>query len=137
MARKVVKYVVSDQGRDKGKVFVLTEMPSAQSERWALRAFLSMSNTPGLDIPADVAQSGMAGFAGYSLSLLSNIPFAEADALFNEMFQCITIQPNPADPAIVRGLVADDIEEISTRLKLRMEIFKLHLDFLLPAKSST
>jgi len=136
MARKIVKYVVQDEGRDKGKVFVITELPSARAERWALRAFLALSQN-GVDIPDDVSKGGMGGLAAYGLSVLGHIPFAEAEVLFSEMFECIQIQPNPADQAIVRGLVPDDIEEISTRMKLRMEVFKLHVDFLLAGAPST
>lgn len=131
MARKVTKYTVTSEGRDKGKVFVITELPTAQAERWALRAFLAASRG-GVNIPDDVVQSGMGGLALYGMELLSHIAFDEAQVLLDEMMQCVTIQPGD-DPNVVRGLVPDDIEEISTRLKLRTEVFKLHVDFLLAA----
>ena len=36
MARNVVNYTATD-GRDKGKVFLLTEMSARQGEEWAMR----------------------------------------------------------------------------------------------------
>lgn len=45
------------------------------------------------------------------------------------MFECITIIPDPSKPNVTRALIEDDIEEVATRLKLRIEIFKLHVDF--------
>ena len=46
------------------------------------------------------------------------------------MFACVKIKPDAAHRNVVRDLVDDDIEEISTRLTLRAEVMKLHTDFL-------
>ncbi|XPE68477.1 hypothetical protein ACNKHP_21825 [Shigella boydii] len=37
--------------------------------------------------------------------------------------------PDPKKRSIRRPLVEEDIEEIITRLNLRAEVFKLHVDF--------
>ncbi|MDR0480005.1 MAG: hypothetical protein LBH31_09455 [Burkholderiaceae bacterium] len=131
MARKTVTYT-ADDGRDQGKVFVLTEMPASQAERWALRAFMALAKG-GIELPDNVANMGMAGIAMLGVSALSRTPWPEAQPLLDEMFGCVQIRPNPKSPAVVRELVEDDIEEIATRLKLRMELLKLHVDFSRPA----
>ncbi|MCI0152402.1 hypothetical protein KNO81_42165 [Paraburkholderia sediminicola] len=57
------------------------------------------------------------------------IDFHDAELLLDEMMGCVSIQPNPADPKIVRGLIPDDIEEVNTRVLLRREVFRLHTGF--------
>ncbi|HEV2540193.1 MAG TPA: hypothetical protein VGU03_10850 [Frateuria sp.] len=136
MARKTLQVAITDEGRDKGKVFLIQEMAASQAERWAVRAFLALSRH-GVELPEGLAEAGMAGMASYGLSLVGRLPFEEAQVLMDEMFRCVSIVPNPANPAITRGLVEDDIEEVPTRLKLRLEVFKLHTDFLKAAAQST
>lgn len=136
MARKTLQVTITDEGRDKGKVFLIQEMAASQAERWAVRAFLALSRH-GVELPEGLAEAGMAGMASYGLSLVGRLPFDEAQVLMDEMFRCVSIVPNPANPAITRGLVEDDIEEVPTRLKLRLEVFKLHTDFLKAAARST
>lgn len=118
----------ADKGRDKGKVFLITEMPADRAERWAMRAFFAMAQN-GIELPAGMDSAGMAGLARDGLRLICQIPFDVAEHLLEEMFECISIKPDRKNPQLVRPLVADDIEEVATRLKLRMEIFKLHVDF--------
>lgn len=136
MARKTLQYTVSDDGRDQGKVFLLREMAASQAERWAVRAFLAMSRN-GVELPDGAAESGFAGLASFGVNLIGKLPFEDADVLMGEMFQCVTIIPNPANPNITRGLVEDDIEEIATRIKLRVAVFKLHVPFPPAAEPST
>lgn len=136
MARKESRYRVEDEGRDKGKVFLLREMPASQAERWALRAFLAISRS-GVDLPEEAAQSGFAGLASYGISLIGKLPFDEAQALMNEMFDCVSRIPDPDKSDFTRSLVEDDIEEIATRVKLRVAVFKLHADFSKAATSLT
>ena len=55
------------------------------------------------------------------------------EPLMDEMFRCIEICPDPSKPGVVRSLIDDDIEEMSTILRLRMEVFQLHVDFSIAA----
>lgn len=128
MARRILTVQIEDAGRDKGKVFIITEMPATQAEKWAIRAFLAMGRS-GIELPEGIEHTGFAGIAKLGLSLVCKVPFDDAESLMDEMFSCVQVQPNPANPAIVRPLVEDDIEEIQTRLKLRAEVFKLHANF--------
>ena len=129
MARSTVNYTVTDEGRDRGKVFVITEMSSAKAERWAMRALLALMNG-NVDMPEGFQRTGLAGMAEMGLKALSHLKFDVAEPLLNEMFECVQIMPDPTKPQLVRALIDQDIEEIQTRLKLRVEVWKLHTGFL-------
>jgi hypothetical protein len=131
MARKVLDYKVTDEGRDKGKTFRITEMSAAKAEAWATRVLLALLGS-NPEVPEDVTDLGMAQLAELGFKALSGLKWEVAEPLLAEMFDCISVLPDPNKPMIVRSLTYDDsdIEEVSTRLKLRGEIFKLHTDFL-------
>lgn len=126
--------------RDVGKVFVITEMAASRGEAWAMRCFLAMA-AGGMDIPEDLMGSGMQGLAVFGLRAIGGMRFIDAEPLLAEMMTCVQHIPNPQKPVprhlVDNGTEGDDIEEISTRLHLRQEIFKLHADFFEPAAEST
>jgi hypothetical protein len=121
----------ADGGRDGGKVFVITEMPSWQAEEWATRALIAMAKG-GAQISEDVLSSGFAGIAFLGIQSLPAVNYADIQPLMREMFRCIQIRPNPS-VAFTRALVddgtGDDIEEVKTRIILRKEVLNLHMDF--------
>lgn len=119
-----------EQGRDHGKVFQITEMPASKAEAWALRAFLALA-AGNQDIPEldRIRTLGMAGIAILGFKALSGLDYDKAKPLFDEMFDCVRIVPDPSKPEVVRKLVEDDIEDVATRMKLRMEVFSLHTGF--------
>ena len=129
MARNTLNYIVADKGRDFGKVFVLTELPAAQGEAWAMRAILALTSE-GVDLPPGFERMGMSGMVEIGIKSLSKLRWEVAAPLLGEMWQCVQIMPDPSRPHVVRELFENDIEEITTRVKIRVEIFKLHLDFL-------
>jgi hypothetical protein len=130
MARKSLDITIpKDSGsRDASKLFRLTEMPASQAEKWAARAFLAMARN-GIEIPDDIASSGLAGIAAIGLKAIGGMRYEDAEPLLDEMFLCVAIIPDPNKPAVIRGLMEEDIEEISTRLMLRKELFNLHVGF--------
>lgn len=134
--RKTLKFVIDAEGRDKGKTFLLTEMFADEGEAWAMRALLGMISA-GVSMPDDYANLGMAGFAEMGLKSLPSIKWETLEPLMKEMFDCvqIVVDPKRAD-ATTRPLIREDIEEISTRLKIRMEWGKLHLGFFMAAVPS-
>lgn len=136
MARKQIRYTVVSDDRDKGKLFIITEMTSRQGEEWAARALFTMLNC-GVDVPDELLSAGLAGLSALGIKSLTKVPFDLAKPLFDEMFQSIEIQPDPRQPAVVRPLIDDDIEEIATRLKLRKAWLDLHLSFFMNAARST
>lgn len=133
MARKILNVTISDEGRDKDKVFVLTEMPASQAERWAARALFALMNS-GVTIPDNIASTGLAGIAALGIKALGRLPFELAEPLLDEMFECVKIMPNPE---VTRALIEDDIEEMKTRIQLRKEIFNLHTSFFITAAPLT
>jgi hypothetical protein len=65
---------------------------------------------------------------------LSQLHYEDIAPLMEEMFQCVTVQPDARHPNVIRPLIdfgtdGDDIEEIATRLRLRAEVFNLHAGF--------
>ena len=139
MARRTKLVKITDEGRDKGKTFLITEMPPSQAEAWAYRALLALANN-NVEVPD--ASLGMAALAQVGLRGLSGLPWIVAEPLLKEMMECVQVCPEPKNPSFVRPLEPAggdgdyDIEEIATRLKLRKEIFQLHVDFSLAAIQS-
>ena len=136
MARKVSQYQVQDEGRDFGKVFQIREMACTQAEKWALRAFLAIAKS-GIELPDGAETAGFAGIATMGLTMVGKLPYEDAVPLLDEMFTCVQVLPNPSDLSVTRNLVEGDIEEVATRIKLRIAIFKLHADFSKAAAPST
>jgi len=144
MARRQLTIRIDAEGRDKGKVFVLTELPASQAERWALRAVMALG-AANAELPDGMELAGLAGlargigvtdgaslleaFARTALTLFTRIPFAQAEELLGIMWACVQIIPDPGNPSVIRSLIEDDIEEVATRLRLRSEIIKMHLGF--------
>ena len=129
MARNTANVTITDDTRDKGKVFVLTEMPASQAEAWAARALMALMSS-GAQVPAGYERLGLAGMAEVGLKGLVGLKWEDAKPLLAEMLACVQIIPDPSKPHVIRGLIEEDIEEISTRIKLRAEVWKLHVGFL-------
>lgn len=115
--------------RDNGKTFVLTEMPAEQAEWWATRAFLALTNA-GAHVPEGAKAAGMAGFAMMGIESLYQLRAEVLKPLMDEMFECIKYEHAPGLPlqAIMPG-EASQIEEVATRLQLRMALVELHTGF--------
>jgi hypothetical protein len=133
--RKTAKYVVAEEGRDKGKTFIITEMPASKAEAWAVKAILALMEG-NVQIPEGFENMGMAGMAEIGIRALSGLKWEVAEPLLNEMWQCVQIMPDPARTNIIRDLIEEDIEEVMTRIKIRLEIWNLHTDFLKAAVNS-
>ena len=129
MARNTANYTVTDEGRDQGKVFVLTEMPASRAESWAMRALLALM-AGGVEVPPGFDRMGMAAMAEIGIKALVGLKWEVAEPLLAEMWSCVQIMPDPSKPHVVRNLIEEDIEEITTRIKLRAEVWKLHTGFL-------
>jgi len=133
MARKQKTITISAPGRDKGKVFLITELSATDAEEWAGRAMFALMNA-GVEIPDNIAQAGLAGLATIGLKALQTLKFEQAKPLFDKMMECVEVDMGRAG---TRRLDDDDIEEVATRLLLRREIVALHLDFSQAAGQST
>jgi hypothetical protein len=128
MSRKIANHTVTEAGRDKGKLFVITEMSAKQGEEWAMRAMLALMQSD-VDVPEGFLELGMAALAQMGLKCLSSIKWELAKPLMDELMDCLTIIPDPKVMQVSRPLIEDDIEEIITRATLKWEVLKLHVDF--------
>lgn len=143
MARRTKTVTITADGRDKGKMFFLTEMPPRQGEKWAIRAGLALAHSGRMDISDEdkelLTGGGLPAIAALGMRAFAALDFAEAEPLMDEMFDCVTFVPDPSkidqmtQQAIVRPVREDDIEEISTILNLRNEVVELHLGFSIAA----
>lgn len=138
MARKTLRVTVTDEGRDKGKTFVLSELPADQGERWFVRAMLALAQS-GADISPDQLAGGAAAFAALGVQALGGVAWPSLEPLLDEMFECIAFQP--ADHRIPAQTIApganSQIEEITTRFALRVAVLELHIGFSLPGVTPT
>jgi hypothetical protein len=151
MARRERKVAITDQGsRDYGKTFVLREMSSDAGEWWAIRSLIVMGNA-GVTLPAGVQSAGMEGLAymeaskglasalfAIGLRMLPGVNAHDLKPLLDEMMACVQYKPPgnlPLQPLHDGDLC--QIEEITTRLKLRAELLELHLGFSLAGAEST
>lgn len=142
MARKTITVTITSddpENRDRGKQFLITEMPATLAEKWAARAINALLAS-GISIPDTVAQQGMRGLAAAGLAGIESfngIPWNLAEPLLDEMMKCVQHVPDPSRPAGIRPLIEDDIEEIKTRFELRKSWLELHFGFSFAAKSPT
>lgn len=133
MALRTVNVTITQEGRDKGKTFHITEMPSAQAEEWFMRAMLLLARS-GADVHPEIFGHGAYGFAALGLGALftglGKTPWIEIKPLLDEMMECVGYV-TPATGSIITGWfqVSSQIEEVQTRIKLREEVLGLHLGF--------
>lgn len=124
--KKVSAKPAKDAGRDHGKTYLITEMDAFRSEWWAIRLALALGKA-GMELPEHV--QGMAAIAAAGFNVLMRIDPADARPLLDEMLSCCAYQHAPGHPTLPltdKGVV----EEASTLLRLRKEVFTLHTGFL-------
>lgn len=134
MLKSVVVTIVAEN-RDKGKVFVVNEMPANPFEQWALKALTAMGRA-GLEISEDTWSMGAMSLGIMGFKSLIKMNYEDAQELMDLMFSYVRIQPDPNNPNIQRPLVDSDIEEITTRLKLRAAWWEQQTGFQLAGSPS-
>lgn len=135
MARRTKVWTAND-GRDKGKQFLITEMCAFDGDRWARRAMSAIARS-GEQVPAEIMEAGMDGLKYYTLRSFVAMEFDDSEPLMAEMMQCVEIIPDDRHPNITRPVQSEDIEEVKTILELRSEVFELHTGFSVTAWLST
>lgn len=130
MARKTKIVTISPDGRrDANKQFLITEKSAAESEKWAVRLISGLANS-GMDIGPEIVSLGMGAVAAIGLKGVLTMSVAETEGLLDEMMQCVQILPDPKNrPDLARKIDDEDIEEVTTRLLLRSEVFEIHTGF--------
>ena len=137
MPRKTTRITITEEGRDKGKSFVLTELPADQAERWAIRAMLAMVQS-GAEISPETMAGGMASFAVLGVQALGGVSWDQLEPLLAEMWQCVQYNHAPNIPlqSIAEG-INSQIEEVATRFALRVAVLQLHMNFFIPEATPT
>lgn len=117
---------ITAEGRDKGKVFLITEMPAVKAEKWGLRALGAMARS-GFDIPPHIVEMGIAGVVAVGLKAILGTDWSETEPLIDELMSCV----KSVQPAMPQGrpLVDEDLEEVKTLLMLKSEVLELHVGF--------
>lgn len=133
MARKQIEITITDENRDKGKSYRITEMPHAKAQEFTDRVFFAAMNC-GAKIPGKLGQIGMAELWLAGLSVIDKIPYEWARPLLEMLMDCVDI---PTDVGVYRKRVESDIEEVQTVFRLREETLKLHFGFFAAGGGST
>ena len=134
MPRKTATVTVPEfdgtHNRDQGKIYLLTEWPAAQAEKWGLKMMLAYNRSSG-SIPLDMRGIGMEGIAiiGINTFLRGSVESKEVIPLMDELLGCVQCIRDRARPDAVTPFTDDDTEEIATRLWLRAEVLSLHINF--------
>ena len=142
MARRTATVQVTREGRDKGGVLTLTEMPAYQATEWFVRAMQLLARS-GADLPPNIMDMGAAGFVavgiGTVLTGLGKAPWFEVKPLLDELLTCISSYQPPGGAVPLTGwnVIKGQIEEPSTILQIHEEVVSLHLGFSLRARLST
>ena len=121
MARKTTNYTIATDNRDKGKIFVITEMGAAQSAKFARRAMGSIARSGY--IPDAMLGQGIVGMADAGFAAMFFC--TDADELLDELLACAKVKT----PAGMRDIIESDIEEASTINELQLEAYKLIVGF--------
>jgi hypothetical protein len=138
MPRKIETITIEADGRDKGKKFIVTEMPADQGIRWATRALLALTNT-GAAVPEEALTAGWAGLAAIGIQAIGMLPYEKVQPMIEEAISaCVTYEHSPKFPPrkILEGS-GGDIEEVKTYMTLYTAVFKLHTGFSLAVEPPT
>ncbi|WP_445441733.1 hypothetical protein [Citrobacter freundii] len=131
MARKEIPFIVEEEGRDKGKEFLITEMSAWDADSLAQDIFRAMGDSNYSSIPADVIAMGCAGLATVGLSVISASSPEVARQLRDRLMSTVDIiitSDGQRQQRKVNGAL--DFEEVSTIRSLLDKVFQVNFDFL-------
>ncbi|MBY6247554.1 hypothetical protein [Citrobacter werkmanii] len=131
MARKEIPFIVEEEGRDKGKEFLITEMSAWDADSLAQDIFRAMGDSNYSNIPADVIAMGCAGLATVGLSVISasspEVGRQLRDRLMSTVDIIITSEGQRQQRKVNGSL---DFEEVSTIRSLLDKVFEINFNFL-------
>ncbi|EDT2618902.1 hypothetical protein GK60_001426 [Salmonella enterica subsp. enterica] len=131
MARKEIPFIVEEEGRDKGKEFLITEMSAWDADSLAQDIFSAMGDSNYSSIPPDVIAMGCAGLATVGLSVISASSPEVARQLRDRLMSTVDIiitNDGKRQQRKVNGSL--DFEEVSTIRSLLDKVFQVNFDFL-------
>jgi hypothetical protein len=146
--RNTKTIIIERDGRDKGKMFMLTEMSAWNTNRWGLNCAKQLAKS-GVELPQELVDMGIGGIINgirnavanpteegdfYTTSLLkaflylmANVDEDQLFKLLSDLIECVQLQTT--DGAIIQLLPEHHIEESSTFNTLYKEVFQLHSFF--------
>ncbi|HDU2632356.1 TPA: hypothetical protein ACHR7L_004671 [Yersinia enterocolitica] len=130
MSRKQITYTVEDEGRDKGKEFIITEMSAWDAEELSEEIYRAMGHGEFNSLPADVVAMGVAGLATVGVSVLAAAPASVSRPISDRILSTVEIVITNEGKDINRAIKPIDFEEISTIRTLKDKVFELNFGFL-------
>ncbi|MFM1413565.1 hypothetical protein [Yersinia sp. 22-579] len=130
MSRKQITYIVEDEGRDKGKEFIITEMSAWDAEELSEEIYRAMGHGEFNSLPADVVSMGVAGLATVGISVLAAAPASVSRPISDRILSTVEIVITNEGKDINRAIKPLDFEEISTIRTLKDKVFELNFGFL-------
>ncbi|EMQ4317129.1 hypothetical protein AB4799_003792 [Yersinia enterocolitica] len=130
MSRKQITYTVEDEGRDKGKEFIITEMSAWDAEELSEEIYRAMGHGEFNSLPADVVSMGVAGLATVGVSVLAAAPASVSRPISDRILSTVEIVITDEGKDITRSIKPIDFEEISTIRTLKDKVFELNFGFL-------
>ncbi|ATM86683.1 MULTISPECIES: hypothetical protein [Yersinia] len=130
MSRKQITYTVEDEGRDKGKEFIITEMSAWDAEELSEEIYRAMGHGEFNSLPADVVAMGVAGLATVGVSVLAAAPASVSRPISDRILSTVEIVITNEGKDITRSIKPIDFEEISTIRTLKDKVFELNFGFL-------
>lgn len=128
MTRKTLTVTIDAGGRDKGKVFLLTEHDALTAWKWGSKAMAAMIRN-GAVIPDEVRDGGIIQTLAVGVFQLGNLPWPDLEPLLDELMTCVQFVPTPERPDVVRKLFKGDVDEPDTYSRLAKEVYHLHTGF--------
>lgn len=139
MSRKIERLTITSEGRDKGKTFLLTEMPADQGERIANRIVFALLNT-GAAIPEEALGAGWAALAAVGIQAIGMLKADDVQAVLDDVWPlCVRYSP-PNEKLMPQEIIPginSQIEEVKTRYEIHMALWKLHTGFSMPVVPPT
>ncbi|MFP1862253.1 hypothetical protein [Lonsdalea quercina] len=130
MSRKQITYIVEDEGRDKGKEFLITEMSAWDAEELAEEIYRAMGQGEFNSLPADVVAMGSAGLATVGMSVLSAAPARTSRPIADKLLSTAEIVITHEGKETRRKVKPIDFEEVATIRALKDKVFELNFGFL-------
>lgn len=131
MSRKEIPFIVEEEGRDKGKEFIITELSAWDADELAQDLYRAMGDSGFTGIPPDVISMGCAGLATIGLSVLSAASPEVSRSIRDRLISTVEIAVYNDGQRIIRKVDGpSDFEEVSTIRKLMDKVFEVNFGFL-------
>ncbi|CNF28803.1 hypothetical protein QVN42_13255 [Yersinia nurmii] len=130
MSRKQITYIVEDEGRDKGKEFLITEMSAWDAEELSEEIYRAMGHGEFNSLPADVVSMGISGLATVGMSVLAAAPASVSRPISDRLLSTVLIVITHNGKENSRPIKSIDFEEVSTIRALKDKVFELNFGFL-------